>query len=203
MQVHARISSEWRRRMIFMFLMIFGSGVWFLSDGYLMWPAEAKRHGALKEMADAMIANGKATSIEDPAVVRAWKPLAASKDWPEKLPKERTAAAIAGQRWTGVIGTLLAAAFAAWVIWNHKRSVRAEGDLVIGASGERVHFDSIVGMDRGKWADKGIAYAIYMVDGKQKRLTLDDHKFLGCEAIILEAEKRMAARVAAEKPAAG
>ena len=42
MQVHARISREWRRRMIFMFAMIFGSGLWFLSDGYWMWPAETK-----------------------------------------------------------------------------------------------------------------------------------------------------------------
>ena len=87
--------------------------------------------------------------------------------------------------------------FAAWVAWNHTRSVRADGDIVTGASGEQVHLDSIVEMDRRKWASKGIAYAIYEKDGKRRRLTLDDHKFLGCEAIILEAEKRMAARAAA------
>jgi hypothetical protein len=65
---------------------------------------------------------------------------------------------------------------------------------VTGASGERVPLDSIVEMDRRKWQSKGIAYAIYEEGGKRKRLTLDDHKFLGCEAIILEAEKRIAAR---------
>jgi hypothetical protein len=105
--------------------------------------------------------------------------------------------------------------------------VRAEGDWVTGASGERVHLDSIVEMDRHKWADKGIAYAIYEEGGKRRRLTLslrigfgyslfiyeeggkrrrltlDDHKFLGCEAIILEAEKRMAARAAVVAPANG
>jgi hypothetical protein len=79
--------------------------------------------------------------------------------------------------------------------------VRAEGDLITGASGEQVHLDSIIDMDRRKWASKGIAYAIYEEGGKQKRLTLDDHKFLGCEAIILEAEKRIAARAAAQAPA--
>ena len=57
--------------------------------------------------------------------------------------------------------------------------------------------------DRRLWASKGIAHAIYEADGKRRRLVLDDHKFLGCEAIILEAEKRIAARAAsAAKPAA-
>ena len=85
--------------------------------------------------------------------------------------------------------------FLAWIGWNHTRSVRAEGEIVIGASGERVELDSIVATDRKKWKNKGIAYAIYEVAGKQKRLCLDDHKFAGCEAILLEAEKRIKARV--------
>jgi hypothetical protein len=51
-----------------------------------------------------------------------------------------------------------------------------------------------VKIDRKQWQKKGIAYAIYEVDGKQKRLCLDDHKFKGCEAIILEADRRIAAR---------
>ncbi len=58
---------------------------------------------------------------------------------------------------------------------------------------ETVHLDTIVDMDLRKWASKGIAYAIYEKDGKRRRLCLDDHKFVGCEAIILEAERRIAA----------
>lgn len=201
MQVHARISKEWRRRMIFMFLMLFGSAIWFLTDGYLMWPAEARRHETLKTLAEPLIAEGRAKDLKDPAVARAWERHAEENDLPAKVPKERTEGAIAGQVWTGWILFAGSAAFAAWVAWNHTRSVRAEGDLVIGASGERVNLDSIVEMDRRKWANKGIAYAIYEEGGKRRRLTLDDHKFLGCEAIILEAERRIAAR-SGETPAA-
>lgn len=202
MQVHARISKEWRRRMVFMFLMIFGSGIWFLSDGYFMWPAETKRYEEFAKMADGMIEAGEARERDDPAVVRAWERMAEQKEWPVKVPKERTPGDLAGQRWTGWIMSAGAMIFAAWVAWNHTRSVRADGDIVTGASGEQVHLDSIVEMDRRKWASKGIAYAIYEKDGKRRRLTLDDHKFLGCEAIILEAEKRMAARAAAATGAA-
>lgn len=194
MNVHARISKEWRRRMIFMFLMLFGSGVWFLSDGYYAWPAEAKRHVVFKEMADKLIAEGQAREAKDPAVVRAWEKYAKEQKLPVKVPKERTAGDLAGQRWPGWIFFITSLAFAAWVAWNHKLSVRAEGDIITGASGQKVHLDSIVEIDRRKWADKGIAYAIYEDGGKRRRLTLDDHKFLGCEAIILEAERRIAAR---------
>jgi hypothetical protein len=197
MQVHARISKEWRRRMLFMFAMIFGSGIWFLTDGYIMWPAEAKRHEVLKTIAEPLIAEGKAKDLKDPAVTRAWERHAEENDLPSKVPKERTERDLAGQRWTGWIMLGGAGIFATWVAWNHTRSVRAEGDIVTGPSGEQVHLDSIVEMDRRKWANKGIAYAIYEKDGKRRRLTLDDHKFMGCEAIILEAEKRMAARAAA------
>jgi len=84
--------------------------------------------------------------------------------------------------------------FAAWIAWNHTRKVTAEGEVVVGASGERVELDWINKIDRRKWENKGIAYALYEEDGKPKRLTLDDHKFAGCEAIILEAEKRIKAR---------
>lgn len=200
MNVHARISKEWRRRMIFMFSMIFGSSLWFLSDGYIAWPKEAKRHEVFAAMADELIAAGKATDVKDPMVVRAWERYAEENDLPTKVPKERTAGDLAGQRWPGWIMFVGSGIFAAWVAWNHKRSVRADGDIITGASGEQVHLDTIVDMDRRKWADKGIAYAIYEVDGKRRRLTLDDHKFLGCEAIILEAEKRIAARAAAANP---
>ncbi len=177
-----------------MFLMIFGSAAWFLSDGYIMWPREAARFAEYDAMAEEMIASGRAKNREETSVQRAWEAMAEERGWPKKVPKDRTPGDLAGQRWTGGIMMVGALAFAAWVLWNHTRSVRAEGDIITGASGEQVHFDSIVEMDRRKWADKGIAYAIYEVDGKRKRLTLDDHKFLGCEAIILEAEKRMAAR---------
>jgi hypothetical protein len=202
MDVHARISKEWRRRMVFMFLMLFGSGLWFLSDGYLMWPAEERRHVVFAAMAEELIAAGEAGEAKDvkeareqPAVIAKWEKLAKERGWPLKVPKNRTAGDLAGQRWPGWIffgGSLV---FGAWVMWNHKRSVRAEGDWITGASGERVHLDSIVDMDRRKWANKGIAYAIYEEGGKRRRLTLDDHKFLGCEAIILEAERRIKARV--------
>ena len=94
----------------------------------------------------------------------------------------------------GWVLMVFAVGFGTWILLNHKLSVRAEGDTIIGASGQRVEMDSIVATDRKKWRKKGIAYAIYEENGKRKRLTLDDHKFAGCEEILLEAERRIRER---------
>ena len=110
------------------------------------------------------------------------------------MPKERTDASIREQRMIGWVMMTGSVFFGLWVLWNHRLCVRAEGEVVIGTSGQRVELDSIVKIDRKQWAKKGIAFAIYEVGGKQKRLTLDDHKFSGCEAIILEAERRIKQR---------
>ena len=52
MEVNARISTEWRKRMLFMFFMIFGIAAWFLSDGYYFWPNEDKRFDEYTEILD-------------------------------------------------------------------------------------------------------------------------------------------------------
>jgi hypothetical protein len=202
MQVHARISKEWRRRMLFMFAMLFGVACWFLTDGYIIWPKEAERYEAYAEIRDGMLESGKAENEESEELRVAWRRYAIEADLSQKVPKERTEDAIREQvviGWFLMAGSLL---FGGWILWNHRRSVRAEGETIIGASGQRVELDSIIATDRKKWKNKGIAYAIYEVAGKKKRLCLDDHKFAGAEEILLEAERRIEARASAQDDAA-
>lgn len=194
LNVDARISNAWRKRMLFMLFMIAGSGAWFLSDGYIYWPKEAQRHAEFVEIRDALEAEGKPVDDESLELRMAWERNAREMGYKAKFPKERTDAKIREQLvigWAMIVG---AALFGAWIGWNHTRKITAEGEIVIGASGERVELDWITKIDRRKWENKGIAYALYEEGGKRKRLCLDDHKFAGCEAIILEAEKRIKAR---------
>ena len=194
MEVVAHISREWRRRMLFMFFMIFGIAAWFLYDGYILWPDEAQRHTEYLEIKDALIEAGDAVDEKSTSVRLAWERHARELDYRRNIPKERTEGDIREQRVIGLIMMVGALLNGAWVAWNHTRQVRAEGEIVIGASGERVEIDAIIAIDRKKWKDKGIAYGIYKERGKQRRLCLDEHKFKGCEAIIIEAEKRIKAR---------
>ncbi len=200
MNVHARISKEWRRRMTMVALMLNGTGIWFLYDGFIAWPAEAARYQQLVTVTAEVVAPGEKPTDKNPAVVRAWTSHAEKNDLPTKLPKERTPGDLSGQRIIGGIVMAFGLSFVGWIALQHRKSVRAEGDLVTGPDGETVHLDSIVEIDRRKWHSKGIAYAIYEKDGKRRRLCLDDHKFIGCEEIILEADRRIAARAAASGP---
>lgn len=180
--------------MLFLFFMIFGIAAWFLTDGYIFWPDEAERHEEFSRIADRLIEEGEAEDTEDNAVRLSWERHAEEAGYRREIPSERTEGAIRSQRvigWTLMSGALL---FALWIAWNHRRSIRAEGDRIYGVSGEEVSFDSIVATDRKKWKKKGIAYAIYERNGKRRRLLLDDHKFAGCEAILLEAERRLRER---------
>ncbi len=183
--------------MLFMFFMISGMGAWFLTDGYYFWPNEAERFEAYEGIKDSLIEEGKAEDEESSSVRLAWQRYAKDQGYSSKVPKERTDGDIREQRVIGWVICVGSALFAIWIAWNHRLSVRAEGEVVIGTNGKRVDLDSIVKIDRKKWDSKGIAYAIYESEGKQRRLTLDDHKFEGCEAIILEAERRIKARKAA------
>lgn len=197
MEVDARISNAWRKRMLFLFFMIFGSGAWFLSDGYHFWPGEAARYAEFSEIKQGLIEEGKVeeeTKVEDKDndyLRIAWEQHARENGYRSKIPKERTASAIRDQKvigWTMIVGSLF---FAAWVAWNHKLRVQAQGETIIGVKGEQVAFDSIIKLDRKKWDSKGIMYAIYEDGEKQKILTLDAHKFDGCESIVDEIDRRL------------
>ena len=195
MEVVARISKEWRRRMLVMFFMIFGIAAWFLYDGYILWPNEAQRHSEYLEIKDSLIEAGEAVDTKSTSVRLAWERHAREMDYKSNIPKERTNGKIKEQRVIGWLIMATALLYGAWIVWNHTRQVRADGEIVISASGERVVIDSIIAIDRKKWKDKGIAYGIYNEGGKQRRLCLDEHKFKGCEAIIIEIDKRIKARL--------
>lgn len=194
MNVKARISKEWRRRMLFMYIMIAGIASWFLSDGYYFWPEEDKRYQSYSKILDELVESGKAQDADSAPVQIAWQRYAREAGYTSKVPKERSHESIYEQIKIGTVMMIGSLIFLLWIAWNHRRSVWVEGDTVIGASGERVELDSIIATDRKKWKKKGIAYAIYQENGKTKRLCLDDHKFAGCEAIVLEAESRIKAR---------
>ena len=197
MIVEARISKQWRRRMLFMLFMLVAIGAWFLSDGYYYWPKEAERHAAYTQIVSTLVASGDAKDADSSSVQLAWQRYAKEAGYKgSKVPKERTEASIVNQRNIAWALLLISALFALWVAWNHRLSVRVTGDTITCTKGQQVQFDTIVEIDRKKWKSKGIAYAVYKVGDKKRRLTLDAHKFAGCDAIIAEADRRVSEREA-------
>ncbi len=183
--------------MIFMGMMIWGSALWFAYDGYIAWPAEEARYQTLVTLTADIVEEGDKLTDKNPDVKQAWERYAAENDLKPKVPKHRSEGDLAGQRGIFMGFAVIGLIFTAWVVLQHRKSVRADGEIITGPNGETVNFDQITETDRRKWNTKGIAYAIYEEGGKKRRVCLDDHKFLGAEAILLEAERRIKERTVA------
>ena len=158
------------------------------------WPAEEERYQKLVELTADLVEEDEKITDKNPEVKRAWESYAAENDLKSKVPKNRSEGDLSGQRGIAGFGAVIGLIFTIWFWLQHRKSVRADGEVITGAGGEKVEFDWIIETDRRKWETKGIAYAIYEKDGKIRRLCLDDHKFIGAEEILLEAERRIKAR---------
>ncbi len=194
MNVDARISKEWLKRMGLLLLILVGGGAWFFYDGYIGYPKAAERHAEFMRMVDEMKEAGKARSADDESVRLAWAERARSNGWKVEKPKEITDAQIREQK---VIGSLLIAGalvLLGWVVLSMRQSVKCDGETVTGPDGKSIHLDEFHALDKRKWKNKGIVYALYSVAGKERRLTLDDYKFAGAVEVIEEIERRLNAR---------
>lgn len=191
MHIIARISKEWRQRMLILFCMYFGIALWFMSDGYYFWPQEQSRYQEYSQLLDELKSNGKAEDAESSAFKLEWQRQAQAAGYKNKAPKERTPDAIYEQRligWVALIGSLI---FAAWIAWNHSRQVRLENDHIINTNGTNIPLLAFESVDKKHWKKKGIAYGFYSIEAKTKRICLDAHKFKGCDKIIAEVEKQI------------
>lgn len=199
MNVNARISREWLKRMGLMILFMVGGSGWFFYDGFIGYPKAAGRHAEFQQMVEEMVAQGKAATADDESVRLAWAERARANGWRVEKPKEITDAQIAEQKLIGGVLSVLALVLAIWVAISLRKSVRCDGETVTGACGTRVHLDEIHGLDKRKWQRKGIAYALYSTAGRERKLTLDDFKFAGAVEIVDEIDRRLAKRSGTEK----
>ena len=127
----------------------------------------------LSRLRRALVESGKIEAVEHQAhgaevneyLRIEWERHAKQAGYKRDMPKERTDASIREQRmigWVMMTGSVLC--LGCGCCGTTGLRVRAEGEVVIGTSGQRVELDSIVKIDRKQWAKKGIAFAIYEVE---------------------------------------
>jgi hypothetical protein len=184
----ATLSSTWRNRQLVLSAALIALAAWFFYDGAIGFPKKNVRFRAYQELKK----EGRESE---------WVATAEKNGWPRKLPeKEYKPVDLKGQFVLGG-ACLLAGFFAAGLLVSgFRQRLHSDDEAIYGASGRRVPFSAITGLDKRKWESKGIVVALYEMDGRKGRLTLDDYKFAGAEAIIKQAEENLAAL---QKPARG
>lgn len=179
MKFEALPSREWKKRMYLLMLFAFGAGIWFFYDAYVGYPKQIERATAYK-------------TLEDDGRLKEWPALAASKGWVEKDPgAPKTEEDLKQQRTWGLGACIVGAVVIVYFFWARRFKLTADEETIYPPMGDPVRFDEIREFDMKKWNRKGIAVAIYERAGARKRLTLDDWKFAGAEAILREARKRL------------
>lgn len=182
MKYQTTLSSTWKKRQWFIAVFLGLLALWFFYDGAIGFPKKNRRFDAYQEL--------RAAGRE-----KEWAQVAAGHGWPTKLPEKRYSDVdLGGQFVLGGICLAAAVGTIGWYFASCRQRLWSDGEVIFGVGGERVPVASITGLDRRKWESKGIVYALYASGGRTKRLTLDDYKFTGAEALILEVETALAER---------
>lgn len=183
----ARISREWKKRMIMIMLFITGSGLWFGYDAALGYPQNNVRFAEFELI--------KAQHPEDEAgAEEGWQVLAEQKGWGKKPPKKAYSAQDIAVQW-GIAGTALAGVGVMLVFFFMQlpRTLSSDGIHITGADGTKVPILNIKSVDKRKWKDQGIALIRYQTAQGLKRFVLDDYKFIGADKILADAEATLKA----------
>jgi hypothetical protein len=157
-----------------------GFGLWFFYDGAISYPQHNRRIGQFV----MAYKRGEA---------KTWHEFAGRKGWPgldHHLPY--SSGEIRTQFVLGAVSAEVGVMVFVWFLISRKLKMTSDGQTVCGVRGQQVPLDAFVGVNKRKWDRKGIAYALYEENGKRRRLTIDDYKFVGGEDILKQIEERLA-----------
>lgn len=208
MNLAAKISREWRDRMIIVLLMLLGSSAWFFYDGAVAYPKYNVK-------ADAYAEIQRVYQADENLVKEKWKALAIENHWdPEDVPKKRKDEKQQFQWGTGLL--IISVLFLLWVLREMHRVILADDEKFLGIGRaippfnnlKEVRYDSVFGVDKRRWDKKGIALVFYKTDkGSRASVIVDDYKYAGserilerCDCIINEKKTRKASHSDEETP---
>ncbi len=192
MKVEAKITRTWRDRMFLILIFTVGSAAWFYYDGFVAWPKKIEAANAYKELKEK--AGGEINATE-------WASIAERNGWDTSDPGEpKTEEDLATQKYIGTFFVVVSVLYLIWFVRQCKRVIHADDESFADPSGALVRYDRVVAVDKRKWDNKGIAYAIYEDEkGIMRKAIIDDYKYGGSEVILNECEARLAAKEVSTK----
>jgi len=180
MNIATKISREWRNRMLMQTAFLVGFGLWFFYDGSITYP----KHNERIAQYQAAVTRGETAK---------WSAFAAKNGWPgQDHPAPYSSTELKTQFVLGMISIALGTVTLAWLFVGRRQKMSSDGQTVCGVRGERVPLEAFVSVDKHKWERKSIAYALYEENGRHRRLTIDDYKFVGAEDILKQIEEQIA-----------
>lgn len=191
MDVIAQLTKEWKRRWLILTAFFCAGALWFFYDGFIGYPKVAERYKVYEQVARDAIDRGDAEDMEDPALQLIWEKYAIEQGWKIDKPKNHDEDDFQEQKNFGIGLLVISGGLLVWFVLSHRQRVTFDGTTITAPNGTQVKADQIIDLDKKKWENKGIVYAVYEEGGKRKKLVLDDYKFGGTVEIIDELERRL------------
>lgn len=195
MHLTAKISREWRDRMVIVLLMLAGSSAWFFYDGAIAYPKYNVR-------ADAYTEIQRVYQADENLVREKWKALAIENHWdPEDIPKKRKDEKQQFQWGVGLF--VISVFFLLWMLREMRRIIIADDEKFLGISRaippfnslREIRFESVFGVDKKRWDKKGIAVVFYKnANGTRSAAVIDEYKYAGSEKILARCEEVIEAK---------
>jgi hypothetical protein len=197
--VEPRISKEWAIRLVILGVVLIGYGCWSLYDGFIAYPRENQLY-ELTHWKDGenwySYLERSPAGVSEQAFEREVRQKIEEAGFDPTLYDEPAEVSDLEPRgyWSYIFAQYVQAAIClplgilsfVWLIKDSRYSLRADADGFV-VRNKRYRYDQVAKIDRQKWAKKGIA-DIEMRDGS--RVRIDDWKYPGSEAVLLEIERR-------------
>jgi len=179
----ARLSHEYALRLVLLALLLVGWGVACVYDGGRRYPRENQRYAVY-----ARIAETRQTDLDWEAK---WVAYARGKGWDTGAPKHHSPLDLKLQFAMALICLPVGLLSVGLFVRNRSSRFSAESLGLHGWGATTIPYDAVERVDRRLWESKGIAVAWATVNGRRRRVTMDDWKWLGMEALVREVEQHL------------
>ena len=164
MAITARISSGYKKKLLFTGLFLSAFGLWAVYDVFIKYPPQYERWQSYVQ-------------FREDGNLEAWPAHATSLGWPEEEPTVREK----GHFYYNYAFMLLlpiGLIYAGSSLAASKRWIKADDDGLSTHKGQQVPFAAITEMNEKRWDDKGIAVVFYNnPQGIRQRLVLDEFNY--------------------------
>jgi hypothetical protein len=151
-------------------LMALGSGAWFFYDATIGYPKKVKIAKAWEEL----------DQLESGPRAERWRELAAEKGWPQEVPVKPSAEieeSIRFQYIYGSVASVVGALMLVYLLIARNAWVEETDTGLTTSWGQQVDFSTVTRLNKRRWADKGIARADYVENGRKRQFVFDDFKY--------------------------
>jgi hypothetical protein len=179
----AKLSHAYARRLVMVALLLLGWGLASVYDGVVRYPEQNRRRAKFDTFEKRRGA--------DTGWKTKWKDYARSQGWEVEPPKHHSGLDTKMQFVMAALCVPVGLGSLFLFLRNRRLQFSADAAGLHGFGAGVIPYAAVTGADKRLWDDKGIAVLRVELNGRRRKVPLDDWKFAGMEGLLAEVEARL------------